>query len=330
MCSADPLRSFPPPFRLQSRLVEPTTVAASAGHHLLAIVAHGPTSGVPSGDAVVAHTPLEPLSPPLVEVFETPRELRRDRSHGIELAEDGTVLFGHVEIADGPLELTTRDAFARLLRVVQEHGYPHPLRFWVTVPGINETENGLERYQAFCRGRSLAFEAAHGAGFTRRLCASSAVGSESGALSIHFLAAREPGVHWENPRQVAAYSYPSGYGPRSPSFARATIAPAALGGPTFIAGTASIVGHESRHPGDVEAQLRETVENLDALVASLPRLGHDRSGRFQLLKVYLRHSGDLPAVRRALELFPRLDAPTLFLRADICRRALLVEIEAIG
>ena len=69
-----------------------------------------------------------------------------------------------------------------------------------------------------------------------RLCAASAVGSLGGELSICFLGSKERGVHCENPRQLPAYRYPKLYGPRSPSFARATLAPDTLGEVTFVAG----------------------------------------------------------------------------------------------
>ncbi len=318
---------------LSCRLVEPGVSVLHPERFALGVVHHGASklkgSSVAWGEeTVVARTPLQPLATPWVELFESPKRPRRARSRGIDLAEDGTVLFGKVEIEEGPLEEVSYDAFVRLLEVIRDRGYPHPLRIWVTIPGINCEEDGLERYQAFCRGRSLAFEAAHGVGFAQRLCASSAVGSESGPVAIYFLASTVNGTHCENPRQLAAYRYPREYGPRSPSFARATVAPAALGGARLIAGTASIVGHENQHPGDVLAQLRETVQNLDVLVASLPT-SDGCAAPLSTVKVYLRRAEDLSAVRGALEATGWGRGPVLYLRADICREPLLIEIEAL-
>ena len=56
----------------------------------------------------------------------------------------------------------------------------HLARIWNYVPEINALgADGLENYRAFCRGRSMAFEREHGAGFTRYLPAASAVGCAS-------------------------------------------------------------------------------------------------------------------------------------------------------
>ena len=88
------------------------------------------------------------------------------------------------------------------------------------------------------------------ADFPQTLPAGTAVGTMSGPLKIHFLAARQPGTHVENPRQVSAYEYPRVYGPCSPSFARATLRPSISGSHLLIAGTASVVGHVSEHIGD--------------------------------------------------------------------------------
>jgi chorismate lyase / 3-hydroxybenzoate synthase len=102
----------------------------------------------------------------------------------------------------------------------------------------------------------------------------------------------------------------------SPGFARAT---RAADGTLLISGTASIVGHESRHAGDVREQLEEIVRNLAALEARAPRL----------LKVYLRDSALVDAIEERLrEVYPG-SAP-LFLAGDICRKELAVEIEAVS
>ena len=94
-------------------------------------------------------------------------------------------------------------------------------------------------------------------------------------LQVYWLAARVAGTPLENPRQVAAYRYPRQYGPQSPTFARAMLPPAGSDMPLLLSGTASVVGHETRHPGDVLAQLDETFANLDSLldIASLGRVG---------------------------------------------------------
>lgn len=266
---------------------------------------------------------------------------RRGRDGAMEIAADGRVLFGSVMRPDGDsprLEAAALEAFREILAAAEGEGYPELLRVWACVPRINQEEgvavNGgppvrMERYKAFCRARAAAFEEAWGRGFTRRLPASTAVGSEDGPLAVHFLAARAPGLHVENPRQVAAYLYPACYGPRSPSFARATIAPPGLGGALFVSGTASIVGHESLHPGSLAEQTRETVRNLERVRAAAEAASASRFA-WSLFKVYLRHAGDAAEARGLLAGLLGDAVPTLYLRADVCRRELLIEIEAVA
>ena len=138
----------------------------------------------------------------------------------------------------------------------------------------------------------------------------------------------------ENPRQVSAYRYPRRYGPRSPSFARAT----AVAGPDgstllMISGTASVVGHRTLHEGDVDAQLEEVIRNLETLLSeSASQLGRPGLAEFDeasLLRVYLRHAEDWPAIERRLrQRWPGVHLAGL--RGDVCRADLLVEIEAVS
>ena len=134
----------------------------------------------------------------------------------------------------------------------------------------------------------------------------------------------------ENPRQVSAYDYPRQYGPAAPSFSRAMLTPDPL---LLVSGTASIVGHASVHPGDVAAQLEETLANLDSLLRharARTGFGSAQLGPASLVKVYLRSAARCRCRSRA-RLRERLgqDVPFLILAADICRSELLLEIEVV-
>jgi chorismate lyase / 3-hydroxybenzoate synthase len=152
-------------------------------------------------------------------------------------------------------------------------------------------------------------------------------------LRIMLLCGATPGINIENPRQVSAYHYPRIYGPRSPSFARATAlvpddGPALL----MISGTASVVGHESVHGGDLDGQIEEIRLNLDALLeTSAARLGRPALAHFgpdSLMRVYVRAAGDWPRIaQRFAEIWPGV--PLVGLRGDICRADLLLEVEAV-
>jgi enamine deaminase RidA (YjgF/YER057c/UK114 family) len=100
----------------------------------------------------------------------------------------------------------------------------------------------------------------------------------------------------------------------------------------FISGTASIVGHRTVHAGDVAAQTRETLVNIEALLDEANRVsGTSRFGLESLAyKVYVRNSADLPLIQSQLHSALGRNPQVVYLQADICRQDLLVEIEAIG
>ena len=172
--------------------------------------------------------------------------------------------------------------------------------------------------------RQRAFLDAHASAFEGSPAAC-ALGTHDDRLRVAFLAARQPCVAVENPRQVPAYRYPTDYGPRSPTFSRAALVDAGNGHVALlISGTASIVGHVTMHPGDVAAQVRETLLNLQALVEAS---AVHTDARFSLsglqLTVYVRHAADAGTVHTALLAALGADTPAaqtlVLLQADICK-----------
>jgi chorismate lyase/3-hydroxybenzoate synthase len=305
----------------------PAAAAESVAAPFAAIL-HAGGADAPPATPLTVRVPLPQLGgEPAAEVWQAPEPVTSGVTGSVRWAAAGPLLAGALELPAGDagmLEKAACFAYRELLALSTERGFPHLLRVWNVVPGINRLEQGLERYRRFCRGRAEAFEGHHGPLFQSRLCASSAVGSTGGELVTWFLACRERGLARENPRQVSAYSYPPCYGPRSPSFARATRCPDSAGGWLLLSGTASIVGHRSVHPGDVRRQLEETLRNLEELLPA------EAEGRFHSLKVYLRRADDLATVRGLIEERLGRELPVLYLQADICREELLLEIEGVA
>lgn len=222
-------------------------------------------------------------------------------------------------------------AYRELLAVAERHECPRLLRAWNFLPAINEGAGDQERYRRFCLGRAHALEAA---GIDApELCAGTAIGGDDPHLRIMLLCGAVGGINIENPRQVSAYHYPRIYGPRSPSFARATALSAGTGPALLmISGTASVVGHESLHEGDLDAQIEEIRLNLEALLAEsvrrLERPGLAGFGPTSLIRVYVRHAEQWPRIQqRFAEIWPGV--PLVGLRGDICRADLLLEVEAV-
>jgi chorismate lyase/3-hydroxybenzoate synthase len=248
---------------------------------------------------------------------------------GFRLFRGGGLLLGcALEPARPDLAGQTQRLYQRLIAL--SHGR-HLYRIWNYVPRINAHTAGFERYHAFCRGRSLAFEEAHGPGFKRALPAASAVGGDDHHLAVIFAAGSALPRHIENPEQTPAYEYPREHGLRPPSFARATVVEEDGRRYAFVSGTSAVKGHATVAPGAWDEQLACTLDNL-RLISRAIGLG-DAFGEGKNLarhfKIYLRRAGDLAAVRTALEaaLLQPGDRVT-YLRADICRAALNLEIEA--
>lgn len=269
-----------------------------------------------------------------VEVWRASGSVIRGHHEQVHYALADGLMLGCLHLPNAPDEdpqAVTRSAYRMILDAVGQAGYPYLLRVWNYLPAINTEIHGLERYRAFCKGRAEVFEVLED--HERRLPAATAIGTRDGGLLIYFLSARQPPMHLENPRQVSAFHYPRCYGPRSPSFARASLwQPDESRADLFISGTASIVGHESRHPDDLIAQLEESLRNVRRLLQHAVDQGGLQAGDsrcLSLLKVYLRHGADYAAAREALVRQQGGAVPTLWLEGDICRQELLVEIEGL-
>jgi len=257
---------------------------------------------------------------------------------GFRLFEGDGLLIGAIDEPAGEnLSEQGHQLYRRLLQLAEGRRL---VRVWNYVPRINEPDaTGLENYRAFCRGRSLAFEERLGGGYEGHLPAASAVGGVDGRLAVVFAATRAMPVHTENPEQVPAYEYPAEHGPRAPSFARATRVEEAGRRYVFVSGTAAIKGHATIAPGDLAGQIVCTLDNLRIISRACgldERLGEplgegSRAGEGwqRHFKIYLRHAADYPEAARALgaALFKPTDHVT-WLQSDICRAALLIEIEA--
>lgn len=229
--------------------------------------------------------------------------------------------------AAGDVEAAAYEGWCRLLDASAAHGCPHVVRGWNHIPHINIGGGDDERYKRFCVGRHRAFQArGMEAG---RYPAASAVGCDGDVLAIYLLARSAPGQHFENPLQTSAYRYPRCYGPKPPSFARATLATSLPRGTVFVSGTASIVGDRSENEDDVDGQLDVTFHNIERLLSTVEAgAGLGQPVNPDVLRVYVRNVEDLPRIRRTVG--ARLGiGRAVYVRADICRAELAVEIEGV-
>ncbi|MEZ5663457.1 MAG: hypothetical protein R3E94_07985 [Burkholderiaceae bacterium] len=275
-----------------------------------------------------------------LEAWQVDGAVSSGQADGLVWRRSGDMLFGVIEVDEAAmavpdghsrLERASAQIYRQMFTLLDQQGLPHLWRIWNYLPDIHGQEMGLERYRQFNVGRAEGFASA-ARSVVGRVPAACALGVRQGPLTVAFLAGASPAVPLENPRQLSAFRYPQRYGPQSPTFARAALAYPDGQEWLLVSGTASIVGHETRHAGDVRAQCHETMENLQAVVDQAN--GCRRSVRpFDLdgmgLRVYLRHARDLDVVREVVR--ERCPGAALgCVQADVCREDLLVEIEAWG
>jgi chorismate lyase / 3-hydroxybenzoate synthase len=298
------------------------------------------------------NTPVLGDAGALCEVWRTRQAIESGVHGGVRYARTADMLFGCIAVPENgaeisaaswatpsasaekeqrtPLYVATERAYREILATLDALGYVHLIRVWNYVPEINRDTHGIERYRQFNSARQAALLAS-GRPVTGNVSAACALGAAVGSpLVVYFLASHSAPTFIENPRQVSAYNYPPRYGARSPVFSRAAVLHQPDGMTLFISGTASIVGHRTIHAGDTAAQTRETLSNIEAVLAEANRV--TGSGEFALdtlaCKVYVRCPSDLPVIQAELRAALGAAARAVYLQADICRRDLSVEIEA--
>lgn len=299
-------------------------------------------SEVPELSIHMAHEGGETVS----EVWHSLEPVKYGSSGLIHYSYNSEVMFGALSypMDNGRLSAPTKEVYKEMLNFISEHGYPHLFRLWNFIPNINaDNPDGLEVYRDFCWGRADAFYEFFHENLNsehtmseQAMPAATGIGSLSGDICVYFLASRSRCEnHLENPRQMPAYRYPRKYGPRSPSFARAThIEIKNLIEQLYVSGTASIIGHETVHIGDITNQTATALENISILIGTdnLAKYGisDELSLRdLNLVKVYVRETSHLPIVKTYCEEFLCPEAMVAYFNVDICRSDLLVEIEGI-
>lgn len=273
---------------------------------------------------------------PVEEIWRTDRPVRSGAVGEAVFAEDGEHLFYAVRLGPQPVyRERVRELYENALRFTWERGYTDLVRMWNLIGDITgPNAEGVEIYRDFCVGRAEAF-ATWGAQFPQ-LPAATGIGTLSPGIDLCLLATKQGRtVYLENPRQTPAYKYPTRYGPKSPSFARATFLRGQQAGSLFVSGTASILGEETAHVDDIARQTLEALRNIDVLVGSdnLGRHGVSGDGYtvrdLDQVKVYVRDPEHLPAVRDICTKVFYSDSKIAYFNVKVCRPDLLVEIEGV-
>ena len=285
------------------------------------------------------HVPLKQLTATSTEVWHVAEPVSSNAFQNILYNFSSDLSLAQISIkldATTSIDIATRLAYQQILKFLEQHRHPWPLKIWHYFPSITAGDNDDEQYRLFCAGR--AYAVADNPVIMTAIPAATAIGSraDQSSLLIYFLAGNEPGQTVENPRQLPAPEYPRQYGIRSPLFSRGTLIASGETHQFLISGTASILGHQSLHEQDVREQTCESLRNLTSLISAGRRLApvspKERKKFIQaggILRVYVKHTRDLQLVQEELSRHPLGNLPAVYLHGDVCREELLVEIDGI-
>jgi len=287
-------------------------------------------------DCLSIQTELELLGSNLfAQYWFTDQQVKQSTFKNIRFAHTQQMMFGLIQLRCAGVEdfhSLTHKAYCEIYECLQSVSCKNLLRTWSFFPQITNLDSKqphLNRYEVFCQGRLKAMQ---DSGIkTQVYPAATVIGSHDDHLQIYFLASDMPGIAVENPRQTSAYHYPVEDNHTQPLFSRGLLKTWGQRTHFYVSGTASIVGHETLHIDDVCAQLNESINNVETLVAHANDKHHTQlNAQDDLLymKVYIRHREDVEQINQVLAARLSNNTPRALLLGDMCRENLLVEIEA--
>ena len=235
--------------------------------------------------------------------------------------------------------------FKALGNVLQKENMPVDslIRQWNYIERITGAEKQEQRYQIF-NDRRGAFYAC--GSWKSGYPAATGIGMAQGGLVIDaqaFVAKNDRSVSFplDSPFQIPAHRYSEKVlavscaekGASTPKFERGRLF--VLDGhlQAYISGTAAIRAEGSLCAGDPGEQTRITLENISALIDKANFPNDPRIDKIELtpkiLRIYLKDEKMREQVQPLVENFYP-EAQKLYLKADICRDELLMEIEGIA
>jgi hypothetical protein len=237
------------------------------------------------------------------------------------------------------------EAFSLMNEILASEGmsFDNLVRQWNYIGNILETKNNFQNYQLFNEVRNDYYSRLRK---VKGYPAATGVGMMHGGVILDFCALR-PGQSTtikavENPHQLNAYDYSqqvlkgaaseASKPKHAPQFERALLIANRKEAVLHISGTASIIGQETVGKDDIEKQTIVTINNMGLLsdtgrIKKMIPSTTFSDCRYSLLRIYVKNGGDFKRVRDiCLKNYPGV--PAVFIRADICRDDLLMEVEA--
>jgi enamine deaminase RidA (YjgF/YER057c/UK114 family) len=255
---------------------------------------------------------------------------------------------GSKNFSSGDVKEDSSGAFTDMLQVLENEGMnmDNVVRQWNYIGHILHIERrggkAIQNYQVFNEVRSQYYKKyRNGKDFP----AATGIGTSAQGVSIDFYAVEEYkeviNVPVDNEHQQNPYAYGQDVlvgvalsnrnKKEPPQFERARLLAFPGNTTLFVSGTASIVGEKTVGVNDLKRQIDTTVRHIKTLTDSNNIKKHvpdfvTTSANYLLLRIYVKHEKDFGAVRNMCEqIYP--GTPMIFVKADVCRDDLLVEIE---
>ncbi len=219
------------------------------------------------------------------------------------------------------------------------------VRQWNYIENITRIEDNSQNYQEFNDARSRFYRKTK---WHDGFPAATGIGIGCGGVIVDLDAIYTNGsdikvVSLNNTLQVPAHGYSNSVliaakdkkerPGTTPKFERGKLVLSGTEGVIYISGTAAIRGEISLSNMGIEKQTRITLENIEHLISE-ETLANSGTGHFakveiSSLRIYLREESFFEPCKKIVdENYPGV--PAVYLKADICREELLVEIEGIA
>jgi enamine deaminase RidA (YjgF/YER057c/UK114 family) len=211
------------------------------------------------------------------------------------------------------IKATVEQAYRELFDTLKNSEYTYINKIWNFVPNIhtNYSEFNLARKTIFTESGYEEIPVAVG------------IGSNNNNFELNFELGDVKPIIIDNKNQVQPKDYSTEYG-NTPLFSRAAL----INNLLYISGTASILHEKTTSQGDIKGQTETTLLNIMTIIDSYNKLTNKKLQPNDLFyTVYLPDDENIYGVVEVLEkiLYPENVA---FFKNDLCRKDLLVEIEA--
>lgn len=249
------------------------------------------------------------------------------------------------EISD--IYTQSMDAFEQMHNILKAENmdFSNVIRQWNYIEKITDYNDKNQHYQIFNDVRSAFYSNSH---FIHGYPAATGIGMETGGIIIDFIAIKENKnmtiLPIKSPVQSDAHQYTKkvlahndiisgNIAETTPKFERAKAIVSGNSCLIHVSGTSAIKGQLSLEANDASTQTNFTLESIYQLITNenLQKQGinsvHSKANPCYF-RVYVKNSSDYPKVKSACEKYFK-DVQTIYLKADICRSELLVEVEGV-